>query len=117
IKPGDVRRAATTLLSGLVVGNLFEQQKVFDVVVWGTPRIRTRGTSVRRLLIDTPEGGHVRLGDVASVRIAPSPVVIRRQAVSRYVDVGAQVRGRDRDAVVSDVQSRLATLTFPTEYH
>ena len=38
IKPGDVRRAATTLLSGLVVGSLFQEQKVFDVVVWGTPR-------------------------------------------------------------------------------
>jgi Cu/Ag efflux pump CusA len=37
IKPGDVRRSATTLLSGLHVGNLFEDQKVFDVVVWGKP--------------------------------------------------------------------------------
>src|SRR4029453_15114304 len=40
IKPGDVRRAATTLLSGIQVGSLFEEQKVFDVVVWGTPDIR-----------------------------------------------------------------------------
>src|SRR5262249_16445107 len=40
LKPGDIRRTATTLLSGLHVGNLFEEQKVFDVVVWGTPEIR-----------------------------------------------------------------------------
>ena len=40
LAPGDVRRAATTLLSGLVVGNLFEEQKVFDVAVWGAPEIR-----------------------------------------------------------------------------
>ena len=38
IKPGDVRRAAATLLSGLQVGSLFEQQKVFDVVVWSSPK-------------------------------------------------------------------------------
>jgi Cu/Ag efflux pump CusA len=117
IKPGDVRRAATTLLSGLVVGSLFEGQKVFDVVVWGTPQTRSSLTSVRQLLIDTPEGGHVRLGDVAAVRIAPRPDVIKRQAVSRYVDVAAQVSGRDRDAVVSDVKENLAGLTFPLEYH
>jgi len=117
IKPGDVRRAATTLLSGLVVGNLFERQKVFDVVVWGTPEVRNNLTSVRRLLIDTPEGDHVRLGDVADVRIAPSPSVIKRQAVSRYVDVAGNVSGRDRDAVASDVENRLQDLTFPTEYH
>jgi CzcA family heavy metal efflux pump len=117
IKPGDVRRAATTLLSGLVVGNLFDKQKVFDVVVWGTPQVRNNLTSVRRLLIDTPEGGHVRLGDVADVRIAPSPSVIKRQAVSRYVDVAGRVSGRDRDAVVSDVENRLLQLNFPSEYH
>ena len=117
IKPGDVRRAATTLLSGLVVGSLFEEQKVFDVVVWGTPQVRSNLTSVRRLLIDTPEGGHVRLGDLADVRISPSPSVIKRQAVSRYVDVAARVSGRDRAAVVGDVESGLLRLSFPAEYH
>jgi Cu/Ag efflux pump CusA len=117
IKPGDVRRAATTLLSGIQVGSLFEEQKVFDVVVWGTPQIRNSLTGVRRLLIDTPSGGHVRLEDVADVRIAPNPGVINRQNVSRYVDVAATADGRDRDAVVSDVQRRLGAMTFPIEYH
>ena len=117
IKPGDVRRAATTLLSGLVVGSLFEQEKVFDVVVWGTPQIRNSLTSVRNLLIETPEGGYVRLGEVATVKVAPSPEIIQRQAVSRYVDVGASVSGRDRDAVVRDIQNRLQDLSFPIAYH
>ena len=40
VKPGDVRRAAATLVSGIGVGSLFEEQKVFDVVVWGTPETR-----------------------------------------------------------------------------
>jgi CzcA family heavy metal efflux pump len=117
IKPGDVRRAATTLLSGIQVGSLFEQQKVFDVVVWGTPDIRNSLTGVRRLLIDTPTGGHVRLEDVANVRIAPNPGVINRQNVSRYVDVAAGIGGRDRDAVVKDIQRRLEGMSFPIEYH
>jgi CzcA family heavy metal efflux pump len=117
IKPGDVRRAATTLLSGLVVGSLFQEQKVFDVVVQGTPEVRHNLTSVRRLLIDTPEGRHIHLSEVADVRIAPSPSVIKRQAVSRYVDVAARVGGRDRDAVASDVESRLLQLHFPRQYH
>jgi CzcA family heavy metal efflux pump len=117
IKPGDVRRAATTLISGVQVGSLFEQQKVFDVVVWGTPRVRSDLTGVRRLLIDTPTGEHVRLEDVADVRIAPNPGVINRQNVSRYVDVAAGIGGADRDAVVADVQRRLEAMSFPIEYH
>ena len=117
IKPGDVRRAATTLLSGIQVGSLFEQQKVFDVVVWGTPDIRNSLTDIRELLIDTPTGDHVRLQDVANVRIAPNPGVINRQNVSRYVDVAAGIGGRDRDQVVSDVQRSLDGMSFPIEYH
>ena len=117
IKPGDVRRAAATLLGGLVVGNLFEQQKVFEVVVWGTPDTRASLTSIRNLVIDTPDGHHVRLGDVADVRIAPNPGVIDRQAVSRYLDIGASVSGRDRGDVASDVHRSLAEVRFPLEYH
>jgi Cu/Ag efflux pump CusA len=117
VKPGDVRRAAATLLSGIAAGSLFEQQKVFDVVVWGTPETRSSLTSIRRLLIDTPEGGHVRLGQVAHVGIVPSPTVIRRQAVSRYIDVAANVSGRDPAAAARDVKRRLEQVDFPLEFH
>jgi len=117
IKPGDVRRAAATLLSGLQVGSLFEEQKVFDVVVWSTPETRHSLTSIRELLIETPGGGHVRLGDVADVRVAPAPNVIKHEAVSRYLDVSANVRGRDARAVTRDVETALQNFAFPLEYH
>ena len=117
IKPGDIRRAAAALLSGIVAGSLFEQQKVFDVVVWGTPRTRSSLTSVRNLLIDTPDGGHVRLGRVADVLIVPGPAVIERQSVSRYLDVTANVEGRDVGAVTGDVEQALQAIRFPAESH
>ena len=50
VKPGDIRRAAATLLGGITVGNLFEQQKVFDVVVWGAPEIRQSEADIEELL-------------------------------------------------------------------
>ena len=56
IKPGDVRRAAATVLSGIEVGNLFEEQKIFEVVVWGTPETRNSLDNVRQLKIDRPDG-------------------------------------------------------------
>jgi Cu/Ag efflux pump CusA len=117
LTPGEVRRSATTLLSGLVVGSLFEDQKVFDVVVWGVPQLHQSLASVRDLLIDAPDRSQVRLGDVASVEIAPDPAVIRREGVFRYVDVNLVVAGRDPAAVVSDLRAALGTLSFPLEYH
>jgi len=117
IKPGDVRRAAATLLSGVGVGSLFEQQKVFDVVVWGVPEIRQSVTGIRELLIDTPSGGHVRLGDVAEVKVVSAPNVIRRDSVSRVVDVAFNVSGRDADAVMADVDRAIKNINFPIENH
>jgi Cu/Ag efflux pump CusA len=117
IKPGDVRRAAATLLSGIEVGSIFTQQKVFEVVVRATPGARQSVTDIRRLLIDTPGGGHVRLGDVAAVTVGPTPSVIQREASSRRLDVTADVSGRSVNAVRDDVRDRLRQASFPLEYH
>jgi Cu/Ag efflux pump CusA len=116
LKPGDVRREASTLVAGIEAGSLFEEQKVFQVVVWGTPQMRHSLSSLRDLLIDTPDGGQVRLGDVADVRIVPTPNLIQHETVSRRIDVGLNVRGRDPNAVASDIQQRLSAIKFPLEY-
>ena len=117
IVPGDVRRAAATLMSGIGVGSLFEDQKVFDVVVWGTPATRASLGSVRDLLIDTTRGGHVRLGDVADVAVAPTEAMITHRDLSRSLDVTASVDGRDLGDVRADVQAAIAGMAFPLEYH
>ncbi|MBI3780623.1 MAG: efflux RND transporter permease subunit [candidate division NC10 bacterium] len=116
LKPGDVRREAASLVSGIGVGSLYEEQKVFDVVVWGAPETRDSLTHVQDLLIDTPSGGHVSLKDVAAVRIVPGATVINRDAVARRMDVTANVRGRDLAAVAADVKRGIGQINFPLEY-
>jgi Cu/Ag efflux pump CusA len=117
VKPGDVRRAAAALLSGIEVGSLFEDQKVFEVVVWGVPQVRHSLSSVRELRIDTPGGQQIRLDEVADVRFAPTPTSIAREGISRRIEVIAGVAGRDVGAVLDDVRERLAQVEFPLEYH
>lgn len=117
IKPGDVRRAEATLLHGIQVGSIFEQQKVFDVIVQGVPDTRTSAQSVQRLLIDRPDGGHMRLGQVADVRVTRAPIAIERDAVSRRLDVVADVSGRSIGSVKGEIEQRLAGLNFPLEHH
>lgn len=117
LTPGTVRREAGTLLSGLTVGNFFQEQKVFDVVVWGAPAVRGNLTSIDNLLIDTPSGGQVRLGDVATVAVSQQPQDIRHDATSAYLDVTAQVFGRSVASADSAIASALHTIAFPLEYH
>jgi Cu/Ag efflux pump CusA len=99
------------------VGSVFEDQKVFDVIVLGTPATRSSVSAVQSLLIDRPGGGHLQLGDVAEVRIAQTPPVIHREAVSRRMDVVADLDGRSVGAVVADLEQQLATMSFPLQYH
>jgi Cu/Ag efflux pump CusA len=117
IKPGDVRRASATFFAGLPVGSLYEQQKIFDVVVWGTPAVRRTPADLSGLLLDLSGGGHVRLGDVADVHVGPYPTVIRHDNVSRTIDVTASVHGRSLAAVVHEVRSRVAAMSMPLEFH
>jgi len=117
INPGSVRRAASTLVNGIQVGSLFQEQKVFDVVVWSTPKTRNNLATIHDLLIDTPFEVPVRLGDVAQARLVPRPSLIKHEDVSRYVDIDVNVAKRNARAVIADIQTRLRQFQFPLEYH
>jgi Cu/Ag efflux pump CusA len=116
LKPGDIRRDAALLMSGLIVGSLFEEQKVFDVVVVGAPQTRRSLTDIRNLPITTHDGGRIPLSKVAFVNIRPLPAMVEREAVSRRIDVAATIDGRDRGAVVADIKRQLGRVAFPREY-
>jgi len=116
LRPGDVRRDATTLTSGLIVGNLYEQSKVFDVVVWGASRTRGDLTELGNQLIGTPSGRFVPLKNVATLTVRPEPAVVIHDDVLRDVEVAAKVTG-DPGSVVAAVRSRLAAMPMPYEYH
>lgn len=117
IKPGDVRRAASTLVAGEEVGDIHIANRTYDVNVWSTPETRGNLTNIHELPMDVPGGGHVRMEDVADVRIAPTPNVIKREHQKRRIDVGGNVKGRDLGSVVADVERALEEVKFPREYH
>ena len=117
LKPGDIRRAAAILMQGLEVNDIWKPSRVFDVTVWSTPETRRSLTSIRQLPIDTPDGGLVTLGEVADVRVAPTPNMIKRENISRRIDVTADLSGRDLGAVVKDVERGIARVDFPRGYH
>jgi len=117
LKPGDVRRTAAFLLQGEEVGDIYIGGKTYDVNVWSTPETRHSLTDIQNLLIDTPDGGQVRLANVADIRIVPVPNVIEREGQSRKIDVSANVSGRDLGSVADDVEDTLEKIEFPLGYH
>lgn len=117
VSSGAVRRAVSTYVQGTRAGEVFEDQKIHRVVVWGAAETRADGASVGALLIDVPGGGHVRLGDVATVAVSPTPNEIRREGASRRIDVTCNVAGRDLGSVAEEVQRRVKGLTFAEGSH
>jgi len=118
LTPGDVRRAATTLVKGLKVGELYDQQKIFDVFVWGSEKVRDDPSGLRDLPIETPAGAHVRLGDVADVAIVPAPNVITRENASRKIDITCNVTpGADLGQVARAIEARVRAVPLDREYH
>jgi CzcA family heavy metal efflux pump len=117
IKPGDVRRIAAAMMSGIEVTDIHRDGKVYDVFVWSSRSSRGSVQDIREFLIDTPYGGRVRLGDVADVKLVPTPNGIKRENMSRRIDVHGNVRGRDLGSVVDDVEDRLDNIDFPIGYY
>jgi Cu/Ag efflux pump CusA len=118
LSPGDVRRATTTLIRGTQVGEIFEEQKIFRVVVWGSESVRRDVDVLRDLMIDTPSGGQVPLGAVADISIQPAANAIQRIGTSRKLDVICNVSGRDLGSVAQEIERRvLAEVEFETGYH
>lgn len=114
---GEVRRTATTLVKGTKVGEIYEDQKIFDVAVWGAPHTRASVDSIRELRIGTPSGANIPLSDVADIAFEPTPNLIAHENSSRKIDVSFNVKGRDLGAVAREVEERVRAVPFERGYH
>jgi CzcA family heavy metal efflux pump len=117
LKPGDVRRAAATMFAGEEVGDIFRGGRAYDTVVWSIPSARDGVEAVQNLMLDTPTGARVRMGDVAAITVRPTPNSIEREDGSRRLDVSTNVAGRDLSSVAQELEERLAEVDFPRGYH
>ena len=117
LTPGDVRRIAAIMMASEPMSEISTGGKIYTVAAWSTPATRQNLAALRELPIDTPDGGHVALGTVATVQLSPSPSQIIRENGSRMTEVDANVSGRDLGAVAADVQALLARIKLPPGYH
>ncbi len=116
LKPGDVRRAASTIISGEEVGDFFYQGQAFDVNVWTPLSERDSVTDVENMMLDTPDGGLVRLADIADVRLAPTYNSVKRENSQRRLDVDAEIEGRALGSIVDELDDKLGNVQFETGY-
>ena len=118
----DLQEVVATSIGGAVVGQVFEGDRRFDVVVRLPEAIRGDVDGIGRLRVPLPAAadgarGFVPLQDVAKVETVIGPNQISREDGKRRVVVTANVRGRDLGSFITELQQKVgAEVEIPTGY-
>ncbi len=104
---GDVEAVVQAAIGGQSVTQVYEGEKHFDLTVrWAYP-FRKDLSAIRSILISTPAGQQVPLGQIASVTEQDGPSLIYREDNRRYSPVKFSVRGRDLASTIAEAQARI----------
>jgi heavy metal efflux system protein len=105
----DVNRTVNAAFAGQSAGQVFENERRFDLVVRLENTQRRDLSDVQNLLISTPGGSQIPLNQVASVEVTEGANQIQREDAKRRIVVGFNVRGRDVKTVVNELQRKVQT--------
>jgi cobalt-zinc-cadmium resistance protein CzcA len=114
----NVNRAIKMTFAGETAGIVMEGEKRFDLVVRMDSTHRTDIQNLRDLYIDLPNGSQIPLQEVAEVDFENAPVEISRDNTHRRITIGINVRNRDVESVVADIQQVMKNkITLPAGYY
>ncbi len=114
---GEISSIIETALNGQVVSQVLENQQSFDLLVWLKPEARQDLSTIRDLLIDTPNGQKIPLGNVAIIDNGTGPNTINRENVSRLIVVSANAKGRDLRSIVNEIEAKVkSNVQVPAGY-
>jgi len=87
---------------------VFEGEKRFDLVVRLHKQSRTDIEDIKQLRVPIPSGNQIPLSELASIQYAEGPAKISRENTHRRVVVSVNVRNRDLQSVVNDIQAKVS---------
>ena len=100
----DLNEMIALGFAGKTVGNVFEGEKRFDMVIRLDQANRHDIEDLRNLYVPTPNGEQIPLSELASIEYTEGPAKISRDNTNRRIVVGINVRNRDLQSVVTDIQ-------------
>ncbi|WP_439132113.1 CusA/CzcA family heavy metal efflux RND transporter [Polaribacter sp.] len=113
----DINQLISIGFAGGTVGNVFEGEKRFDLVIRLDKKNRKNLASLQNLYVDTPHGNKIPLSELAEIKYTTGPAKISRDDTKRRIVVGINVRNRDLQSVVNDVRNIINTkLKLPVGY-
>lgn len=114
----DINKVVNAAFAGQSSGLLFEGEKRFDLVVRIKGEMKKDLKDIQQLLIPTPSGIQIPLSQLATVEIKDGPNQIQREDAKRRIVIGFNVRGRDVETIVKELQNKITKqVKFPVGYY
>ena len=118
LNTGDVAAVVQAAIGGLAITQVFEGEKHFDLILRWAEQYRRDVRSIRNILVASPDGSQVPLGQLAEVVEEEGPSVVFREDLKRYVPVKFSVRGRDLGSTIGEAQAKInAEVKLPYDTH
>ena len=106
LTPAYVNEYIETAMNGLVVSQVLQGQRTFDLLIRMDEKYREDLQTLKRLSIDLPNGGTTPLSSVADINASSGPNTINREKVQKRIIVQCNVSGRGLVDVVKDIQEK-----------
>lgn len=104
-------------IGGVEAGQVIQGNERYDIIVRLDKSHRNSTVALKQLVLQSPGGAWIRLGEVADVVIESGPPQIRRDDVQRRVVIQSNVEGRDMGGLVTELQQRIDTdVNLPAGY-
>ncbi len=113
----ELNRTINAAFAGAAAGQIYEGEKKFDLVVRVGDEGRRNINDIQNLLVSTPSGTQIPLYQVAKIEEIEGPNQIQRENTRRRIIVGFNIRGRDVQSIVEELQEKVdAQLSFDAGY-
>jgi len=113
----DIQETIEAAVGGITLGQIYEEQKRFDIFLRFEPEFRGDIEQIGNLLISLPSGGQIPLIQLATIEEVVGPRVISREGNKRFITIQCNIRGRDIGRFVQEAQSKIEdSVQIPPEY-
>jgi cobalt-zinc-cadmium resistance protein CzcA len=117
LQVSDVNAVVQAAIGGQAVTQVYEGERLFDLVVRFLPEYRQDPEAIGHILVNTPNGARIPLKQLATITTQTGPFIIYRENNERYIPIKFSVRERDLESTVSEAQKQLAqAVKLPERY-
>jgi cobalt-zinc-cadmium resistance protein CzcA len=117
LRVSDVNAVVQAAVGGQGVTQVYEGERLFDLVVRFLPEFRRDAEAIGNILVSTPNGARIPLKQVATIKTHTGAFIIYRENNERYIPIKFSVRDRDLESTVKEAQGKIAqAVSLPERY-